>query len=219
MVICRRRRETRGFCYGNINLDAAQARDEQRHPVEVLSANGAQMARQALKALSRQRIKHADIPIFFEALEKNESSRTAAILAAAGFEDGLEFAIHNQHMRGMSKIEFESIFDSDGVLGTFGAKIRMGHALRLFGDLTQADLNCIREIRNAFAHAWMALDFDHPAIIEACKDFNGPFGFKREEKDILDARQRFMKVAKHLYLDLLNIATESTPAQATPRLP
>jgi hypothetical protein len=143
----------------------------------------------------------------------------AAILAAAGVEDGLEFAIHNQHMRGISESEVTSMFDSDGILGTFGAKIRMGHALLLFGDLTQDDLNCIRDIRNAFAHAKMALDFDHAAVIEACKDFHGPFAFKPEDKDILNARQRFMKVAEHLYLELLDIATEGVPAQPTPKLP
>jgi hypothetical protein len=65
----------------------------------------------------------------------------------------------------------------------------------------------------------MALDFDHSAVSEACKDFNGPFGFKTEDKDIWNARERFMKVAEHLYLALLDIATESIPNQVTPKLP
>jgi hypothetical protein len=53
------------------------------------------MARQALKSLSRQRLMYADIPDFFELL-KTETERMGAILAAAGVEDGLEYAIENQ---------------------------------------------------------------------------------------------------------------------------
>ena len=92
-----------------------------------------------------------------------------AILAAAGVEDGLEYAIANQFMRGLSKTEFQTIFDSDDMLGTFGAKIKMGHAFRVYGDITQADHNCIKDIRNVFAHAKMKLDFSHPHVIDACK--------------------------------------------------
>src|SRR5262249_62124731 len=64
------------------------------------------MARQALKSLSRQRLMYADIPDFFELL-KTETERMGAILAAAGVEDGLEYAIENQFMRGLSKTEFQ----------------------------------------------------------------------------------------------------------------
>jgi hypothetical protein len=116
------------------------------------------MARQALKALSRRRIKYVDVPSFFELLN-NETPRMAAILAAAGVEDGVEFAIQNQFMRGLSESELQTIFDSDDMLGTFGSKIKMGRALRLYGASTQADLNCIKDIRNVFAHAKMKLDF------------------------------------------------------------
>ena len=99
-----------------------------------------------------------------------------AILAAAGVEDGLEYAIENQFMRGLSKTEFRTIFDSDDMLGTFGAKIKMGHALRVYGDITQADLNCIKDIRNVFAHAKMKLDFSHPHVIDACKQLDAVMG-------------------------------------------
>ena len=99
-----------------------------------------------------------------------------AILAAAGVEDGLEYAIANQFMRGLSKTEFQTIFDSDDMLGTFGAKIKMGHAFRVYGDTTQADHNCIKDIRNVFAHAKMKLDFSHPHVIDACKQLDAVMG-------------------------------------------
>jgi hypothetical protein len=109
------------------------------------------MAREKLKALSRQRLMLADIPGFFELLN-SETPRMAAILAAAGVDDGLEFAIQYQFMRDLSNTDFKTIFDSDDMLSTFGAKIKMGHALQLYGDITRADLNCVKDIRNVFAH-------------------------------------------------------------------
>jgi hypothetical protein len=83
------------------------------------------MTREALKALSRQRLMYVDVPDFFQLLN-SETERLGAILAAAGVEDGLEFAIQNQFMRGLNKAEFKVMFDSDDMLGTFGAKIKIG---------------------------------------------------------------------------------------------
>ena len=142
-----------------------------------------------------------------------------AILAAAGVEDGLEYAIANQFMRGLSKTEFQTIFDSDDMLGTFGAKIKMGHALRLYGDITQTDLNCIKDVRNVFAHAKMKLDFSHPHVIDACKQLQGPHGPGTQDKDLWPPYQRFMKCAEYLYLEFLDVATEKITKGKHPGLP
>lgn len=176
------------------------------------------MAREALKALSRKRIKYIDVPAFFDAINR-ESPRMAAILAAAGVEDGLEFAIELQYMEGLSNAEFQTIFDSDDMLGTFGAKIKIGHALRLYGDITQADLNCIKDIRNTFAHAKMSLDFSHSAVIEACKQLQGPFGPGTADKNEWTPQVRFMKCTEYFYLEFLNLAEIPRPERIHPTLP
>lgn len=176
------------------------------------------MARETLKALSRQRIMYADIPAFFELL-KSETPRMAAILAAAGVEDGLEFAIQHQYMKGLSNAEFKLIFDHDDMLSTFGAKIKMGHALRLYGDITQADLTCIKDIRNTFAHAKMKLDFLHSAVIEACGQLQGPFGPETNDKKDWPPHKRFMECAEYIYLELLNIATDENLDRTRPAMP
>src|SRR5690606_11223506 len=148
-----------------------------------------------------------DIPKFFEGL-LSESPRMAAILAAAAVEDGLEYAIEVLHMPRLSKTEFATIFDSDDMLGTFGAKIKFGHALRIYGDLTQADLNCSKDLRNVFAHAKMHLDFEHPLVKEACTNFHGPFIHSAAEKNRWSAQERFMATAQYLYLDLLGFSID-----------
>jgi hypothetical protein len=173
------------------------------------------MAREALKALSRKRLMYTDVPIFFELLS-NETPRMAAILAAAGVEDGLEFAIQNQFMRGLSKAEFQTMFDASDMLGTFGSKIKMGHALRLYGDITQADLNCIKDV-SVFAHAKMKLDFADPPVIEACNHLQGPFGIGTPDKDHWSPFQRFMKCAEYLYLEFLKYRHPKCPTATLPR--
>ena len=176
------------------------------------------MPRENLKALSRQRLMFADIPDFF-ALLNSETPRMAAILAAAGVEDGLEFAIQNQFMRGLNKSEFKDMFDSDGMLSTFGAKIKMGHALQLYGDITRADLNCIKDIRNVFAHAKMQLDFSRPEVIDACNQLKGPFGPGTNDKKLWPPFEQYMKCAEYLYLEFLNVATEDVTIRVHPKLP
>ena len=174
------------------------------------------MAREALKALSRKRLMYTDVPGFFELLN-SETPRMAAILASAGVEDGLEYAIQNQFMRGLSKREFQTIFDSDDMLGTFGSKIKMGHALCLYGDITQV-INCIKDVRNVFAHAKMKLDFSDPLVVEACNQLKGPFGIGTDDKNLWPPLQHFMKCAEYLYLEFLDIASQGVPERTHPKL-
>lgn len=171
------------------------------------------MAREALKALSKVRMSYNDLPAFYDYIEKEETPRMAAIVMASGIEDALEAVILENAMPGLSNTEKSALFDNDGQLASFGAKIRMGRALRLFGPLAHADLTCIREIRNAFAHAKIKLDFTHPAVIEACGHLQFPTG---EEKSA-DARSRFFRAAEKLHSDLLGIINPSTPR--TPEIP
>ena len=110
------------------------------------------------------------------------------------------------------------MFDSDDMLGTFGAKIKMGHALQLYGDITRADLNCIKDIRNVFAHAKMQLDFSSPEVIDACTQLKGPFGLGTNDKKLWPPFEQYMKCAEYLYLEFLNVATQVVPARIHPGL-
>jgi hypothetical protein len=53
-------------------------------------------------------------------------------------------------------------------LRDFDAKIRMGHALGLFGPQTYEDLKLIKYIRNAFARAPSPISFSTVEIRQAC---------------------------------------------------
>jgi DNA-binding MltR family transcriptional regulator len=128
------------------------------------------MARAALKALSRKPATYTEIASTFKALKRQRSDRAIAILASALVEDALEDAIVAR-LSPLSKDDHASLFEGEGPLSTFSARIRVGFALSIFGKITRDDLNCMRDIRNAFAHARISLKFTTREVTDACKNF------------------------------------------------
>jgi hypothetical protein len=51
---------------------------------------------------------------------------------------------------------------------TFSAKIALGRALGIYGQHMEHRLGIIKNVRNAFAHRMIPLDFTHPTLIEEC---------------------------------------------------
>lgn len=69
-----------------------------------------------------------------------------------------------RHLKHCSDDGWNELTGDRGPLFTFSHKIMMGHALGLYDEYTRYYLNCIRSIRNAFAHSKIILDFDHPLV-------------------------------------------------------
>src|SRR5260221_1856088 len=102
-----------------------------------------------------------------EAMEKEfygESDRACGVLHASWVEQVLETAIRRRLRPNLSN----RMFDFEGPVGTFSAKIMMGYALGLFGSKTNHDLLLIRTIRNEFAHCQLPLRFDLPEVKAVC---------------------------------------------------
>ena len=119
------------------------------------------MAREALKALSRRPITLSEVFALFVALD-SESDRAFAILACTTVEDALESAIKARLVDGLSNEDTSRLFEGDNPLSTFSALIKIGFAMGVYGPVARADMNCLRDIRNAFAHAKMPITFDTP---------------------------------------------------------
>src|SRR5262249_21448711 len=71
-------------------------------------------------------------------------------------------------------------------------------ALSVFGLITRADLNCMREIRNAFAHARISLKFTTHEVKATCKSFQR----KRFPKNATP-RTRYLETAEQITHDFL----------------
>jgi hypothetical protein len=103
----------------------------------------------------------------WEELEKGPH-RVAGIMAAASLEHALEYAI-TQRFSQISRrkpTEFESLFRYPKFLSSFGAKIEIGYAIGIYGELVRNDLDTVRAIRNAFAHSKVLIDFATPEVAD-----------------------------------------------------
>lgn len=94
--------------------------------------------------------------------EKND--RGAAILLAANIENALESAL----VRILKNGRTSKLFGVEKPLGAFRNKIWIAYALDIFGNETFLNLECIRHIRNAFAHSKIPIRFDTPEIANVC---------------------------------------------------
>jgi hypothetical protein len=125
-----------------------------------------------LKKLAKEIPDERTTAALLRQLEQRErdhrSDRVAAILGGAIIEDALRVALLARFRP--DKKDHEGLFDGDknAPLSTFAARISVAFALRVFGPNTLGDLQCIKAVRNAFAHSLMTLDFATPEIVTVC---------------------------------------------------
>ncbi|WP_215396146.1 hypothetical protein [Rheinheimera oceanensis] len=81
---------------------------------------------------------------------KGESDRGAVLIAAAMLELGLEKLLVAKLVE--STVKRDPIFENNGALGTFSAKIEMSYRLGLITKKQSVMFNIFRRIRNEFAH-------------------------------------------------------------------
>lgn len=90
----------------------------------------------------------------------NESDRGSVLVGAALVERRLEdIFVYIFQRNQISKSIQKSIFDSNGALATFSAKIKLAYSFGLIRKNTFEDLETVRRIRNEFAHSPDDVDF------------------------------------------------------------
>jgi hypothetical protein len=100
-------------------------------------------------------------------LISDSNDRAVAITAAAILETTLEMAIRFRLARIKAR-NLDEIFIGDSPLSTFSAKIKIADCLQLIGPKTRADFDVIKEIRNAFAHSRIILQFSTNQVAAVC---------------------------------------------------
>ena len=131
---------------------------------------------------------------------KNDGPRGATMVATAIIEDLLVGAIRFR-MVSLTDDEADSSLLPDRPLGTFSSRIKIAHALGVFGPKTRHDLNVFRDIRNAFAHARRQIDFNVPEVATFVGTFNSLNDVTDHAK--LSAREQFVEVSNILMLHLV----------------
>ncbi|MEQ1812436.1 MAG: hypothetical protein ABL889_21080 [Terricaulis sp.] len=110
-----------------------------------------------------------DIPKFVDDFKK-ESDRALIVVMGSLLEDNLALAIKTK-LRPMDAKEEKALrlYNHDGPIGTFSAKINMAYVLQIIEGATRDDLHDLREMRNACAHSMRPIDFMTPQLFEVQK--------------------------------------------------
>ena len=92
-----------------------------------------------------------------------ESDRGCALVAAAYLENELTELLSCFFVK-QGKSATDALFDFNGPVGTFSAKIKLSYALGLLPNEINNALNIVRKIRNEFAHLQEPLNFDSSVV-------------------------------------------------------
>jgi DNA-binding MltR family transcriptional regulator len=130
------------------------------------------MARQSnsiasLKRLIKETPTLDELNELLEHLQDETHDRAAALTGGAILEGALKEAL-SSHLNPELKLQPDYLFQHTAPLGTFSAKIRMGYATGIYERTVADDLDCLREVRNAFAHTIRHIEFDTPEVATVC---------------------------------------------------
>jgi hypothetical protein len=107
----------------------------------------------------------------------SESDRSAAIIGAAFVEDALQRALLSRMRSPLKSEDRKRLFGANAPLSSFAGKIIIAYATYLIGPQTRDDFDCVREIRNAFAHTVGSLSFETPQVAVHCAHLRLPSVF------------------------------------------
>jgi len=127
----------------------------------------------AFKDFTRDDLTFDDLPKL-ESEVYGTSDRASAVILGSVLESSLTTFLSRKLRPDLNRVQKKRLFDYEGPLGTFSAKIILTYAMQLIGPLTQHDLDLIRTLRNGFAHSRRHADFDTPQVAEVCKHLKYP---------------------------------------------
>jgi len=155
-----------------------------------------------LKKLSRPRsldLNTGDL----RATIRRESDRAAIIMAATFIEDTLSHKL-KQQIAPMGRKEQDELFDFSGPLGTFSARIKIAHAFHLIDAPLKRQIEIIKEMRNAAAHAQIDITFATPAIREAILEIFGPQRGTIKDWDAARMRELYTEICGVIVMRVLD---------------
>jgi DNA-binding MltR family transcriptional regulator len=140
-----------------------------------------------LKELSRAVPSETSTRAVMLALESQQHAfgdYSIAIIGSGLVEKALEAVILTRFIK---PDQHTCVFDYDrnGPLSDLAAKIKIAHALGLFGPNTRDDLEHIRTIRNAFAHSLNLLRFETKQVADVCGLLHIPSTIKFQDRLLL----------------------------------
>jgi len=126
-----------------------------------------------LKAFARGPITVDDLTTLEQEMY-GENDRASAVVLGSIVESNLTEYLHLRLRMDLNSDDKRRLFDYEGPLGTFAAKITMAYAIGAIGSITRSDLNLIRILRNEFAHSRRHLSFEVAQVAAVCAKLRTP---------------------------------------------
>lgn len=160
----------------------------------------------ALKKHLKERPSEEELEALFQSMQR-DGPRGCAVVASAMVEDVLNGAILDRCVS-LNKDEHSRLFEASGPLSTFSSKIAIAYAFGIIGPKTRHDLNLLREIRNAFAHAMRSITFDTKEVVDMLKNFNA---LKEPHNASIKNQLKFVIATRMVMLQLVCKMHPNTP--------
>lgn len=129
--------------------------------------------------------------------------RGTALVAAAWLDDALEACVRAAFRP--DKGTADELFRPDGPLGSFSARIKLAYLLDLIEPLARKDLDCIRGIRNDFAHGRSDLRFTTPSVKDRCGQLHGAEACRLGGWPLRSPKQKFVVTSYFLAEYLMSV--------------
>jgi hypothetical protein len=145
-----------------------------------------------------------------EETNAERNHRGAAILLATNVENALQSVIIR--VIEIKEGQRQKLFGPNAPLGSFSNKITLAYAMDLFGNETKTNLDIIRSIRNAFAHAKLPITFETGQVQRACEFLTiptvllRPVAIPKDDSKHLTGRKRFQRVCNDIAHNFLIVS-------------
>jgi hypothetical protein len=154
-------------------------------------------AKESLNTLSRQHLRNVDFDSYLAEMA-GESDRACALMACSALEMCLVELIETKFVTLSENSRNALFFAKNAPLSTLSSRIEIAAALGLVSESERADLECIRRVRNVFAHTVVPLSFHHELVAAECKKLkfllpDAPL------KDGAHPRHHYMQVTHSFY--------------------
>jgi hypothetical protein len=153
-------------------------------------------------------------PMSYFRVVHGESDRGAIIMGSALLEHALTKALKSAAGRQDANLVKNWFEGATAPFGTFAAKIQLGRVMAIYGSEMAGRLHDIKEIRNAFSHSCVPLDFNDPVVAKAC---DGLQKFEPVVKVKRNRRLTFLTTCIGLARQLEGYAVEIKREPKTPR--
>jgi hypothetical protein len=159
--------------------------------------------RDSLRALSKKMPPTSEVASIIDAL-KQDSDRTAAIVAASLLESTLEkMLISRFHVR--NKDFLSRLFNNRGPAADFNSKILIAQAFGVISPTAADEFQAVRHIRNAFAHARVEVTFETPEVAHEVQRFQMLMAMKKVEETQIGGTKWGDKPPKLIFLLMVEL--------------